>query len=75
MRRRIKSQSTPVLRKAAASGASAARKAFPAWEDAAEGLVGWSTVTPRVRDGLILRPVRCGRSAGGRALIDGPAGR
>ncbi len=76
MRRRLKPQSTRVLRKAATLGSAVARRSlFPAWQDTGEGEVVFSTVVPRVRDGLILRPVRSGRSAGGRGLIDGPAGR
>lgn len=75
MRRRIKTQPTQLLRKAAASGSVAARKSFPAWVDASEGSIVFSAVVPRVRDGLILRPVRRGRSASGRGLPDGPAGR
>ena len=75
MRRRINTQSTPMLRKAAASGSVSARKSFPAWVDANEGAMVFSAVMPRVRDGLILRPVRRGKSASGRGLPDGPAGR
>ena len=75
MRRRIKTQSTQVLRRAATSGAVSARKSFPAWVDANEGAMVFSAVMPRVRDGLILRPVRRGKSAGGRGLPHGPAGR
>jgi hypothetical protein len=43
--------------------------------DANEGAMVFSAVMPRVRDGLILRPVRRGKSAGGRGLPNGPAGR
>lgn len=50
------------LRKASVA-AVAPRRAFPAWIDASEGgtMPAALTVTPRVRDGLVLRVVPKGK--------------
>jgi hypothetical protein len=57
---KVKALATSVpLRKTATSSSTAARRNFPAWIDATEGIVAFParTVTPRVRDGLVLRTV------------------
>ena len=61
MRRLVKTKLTParaLLRKAKV-GLAASGRAFPAWVDAAERGTSFSaaSVTPRVRDGLVLRLV------------------
>ena len=55
----------------------AARRAFPAWIDATERGVAFSAVgvTPRVRDGLVLRVVSKKLSARTRSSSDGPGAR
>mgnify|MGYP001618207034 CR=1 FL=1 len=47
------------LRKSALSASAAARRGYPAWIDASERAVPFPaiTVTPRVRDALVLRKV------------------
>ena len=47
------------LRKSALSASAASRRGFPAWIDAGERSVAFTAaaVTPRVRDGLVLRKV------------------
>ena len=57
---KVKALATRVpVRKAALSASPAARRPFPAWIDAAETVVTFParSVTPRVRDGLVLRTV------------------
>ncbi len=57
MRRTIKAKSTRVpLRKTALTASAAARRSYPAWVDAAEGMA-FSVAVPRVRDALVLRLV------------------
>lgn len=48
-----------LLRKSALSASAASRRSFPAWIDSAEHGVAFTVkaVTPRVRDGLVLRTV------------------
>lgn len=63
------------LRKAAASTA-APRRAFPAWIDANDaGAVPNLTVTPRVRDGLILRVVPKGKPVSSKGASHGSGAR
>lgn len=62
MRRPIKIKplsSLGQLRKSALSASAAARRAYPAWIDASEHAVAFTavSVTPRVRDALVLRTV------------------
>ena len=66
MRRKVKTLATRViLRKAVTSATAAARRPFPAWIDAGEHGVAFSaaTVSPRIRDGLVLRTVAKTKSA------------
>jgi hypothetical protein len=52
------------IRKSAAAAAGASRRSFPAWIDAGDRGVSFSaikSVTPRVRDALVLRVVSKGR--------------
>ncbi len=65
---KIKPVSTRIpLRKAVTSGSAASRRHFPAWIDSGDRarLVMASIVTPRVRDGLVLRAVPTKRNASG----------
>jgi hypothetical protein len=68
---KVKSLATRVpLRKAAMSASAAARRAFPAWIDAADGTTFAAMVMPRVRSALVLRTVQKSahpRSAGQHA--------
>ena len=58
MRRKPKVSPRRVVRRAATSATAAARRSFPAWIDASEHAVPFAAVvTPRVRDGLVLRVV------------------
>lgn len=73
MRRKTKTLATRVvLRKAATSATAAARRPFPAWIDAGERGVAFSAavVSPRVRDGLVLRTVAQAKSARSAKLPD-----
>jgi hypothetical protein len=62
------------LRKAATSGSAVSRRNFPAWIDASDGdAFSTNTVTPRVRDALVLRkvtrkPAQTGGTSGGRTV-------
>jgi len=63
MRRAVKVKSAAAghipLRKSALTSSAAARRGFPAWIDASERTVAFPavSVTPRVRDALVLRAV------------------
>lgn len=59
-----------LLRKSALSASAASRRTFPAWIDSAEHGVAFTVkgVTPRVRDGLVLRKV-----IRRKAKVKGPA--
>jgi len=50
--------------------ASGSRRAFPAWIDAGSGPAFVAIVTPRVRDGLVLRLVTQAKSGHGRNASD-----
>ena len=58
------------LRKSALSATAASRRSFPAWIDADDTSVAFTarTVSPRVRDGLVLRIVR--KSKGSKKSSD-----
>jgi len=59
------------LRKAATSASAASRRNFPAWIDASDGAAfSANTVTPRVRDALVLRKVN-GKTAQPGGTSDG----
>lgn len=64
------------LRKAA-TPAAAPRRAFPAWIDASEGgpALPALTVTPRVRDGLVLRVVPKRKLTPAKGSSHGPGAR
>ena len=68
MRRPTKVKASRVLlRKAALSASPASRRPFPAWIVADESGVAFpakAAVTPRVRDGLVLRRVSKKKSSG-----------
>ena len=67
-----------LARKAKVATAVQPRRAFPAWIDATERGVAFSAagVTPRVRDGLVLRLVaRKKKIASSRRTSDGPGAR
>lgn len=55
----------------------APRRAFPAWIDSAEGglAVSATPVTPRVRDGLVLRVVSHKKPVAARSLSHGAGAR
>jgi hypothetical protein len=74
MRRKIKTLSTRVApRKSAMTAGAASRRAFPAWIDANEhGVAFAATVTPRIRDGLVLRAVATKKIAGPKNSSDAP---
>jgi hypothetical protein len=76
MRPLPKIKSAPVhipLRKAAITASPAARRPYPAWIDAADPIAAFpaTVVTPRVRDGLILRQVLKAKSRNPKPLSDG----
>jgi hypothetical protein len=50
--------------------AAAPRRAFPAWIDSSAGSSFAALVTPRVRDGLILRLVAQAKTGAGRTASD-----
>ncbi len=60
------------LRKAAMSASAASRRGFPAWIDAGERGVAFNatTVTPRIRDGLVLRRIGQQKSGDARSFSD-----
>ena len=62
-----------ILRKSALTAAAAGRRGFPAWIDASERIVAFPavSVTPRVRDGLVLRPVAKGKATKSKGPING----
>ena len=67
-----------LARKAAVAMAAPARRAFPPWIDAGERGVALAAtgVTPRVRDGLVLRMVgQKSKTAVARNSSDGPGAR
>jgi hypothetical protein len=76
---KVKALSTRVpLRKAAMSAAALSRRPFPAWIAADEGGVAFSAkpaVSPRVRDGLVLRLVSKKKHFPARSLPDAHGGR
>lgn len=62
------------LRKSALSASAASRRPFPAWIAADESGVAFparAAVTPRVRDGLVLRTVAKKKSTGTKGSSDG----
>jgi hypothetical protein len=61
-----------MLRKSALSATAASRRSFPAWIDANEHGVAFSArvVTPRVRDGLVLRTVLQRKAAKGKGATN-----
>jgi hypothetical protein len=62
-----------LVRKAALTASSASRRSFPAWIDAADGATfSAATVTPRVRDALVLRAVGKKKSNARSEAPDGP---
>lgn len=77
MRRKVKTLPSRVpLRKAVTSSTAAARRPFPAWIDAGSGVAfSAALVSPRVRDGLVLRTVALKKSAGLRNPSDAPGRR
>lgn len=64
--------SVAMIRKSALSAAPAARRSFPAWIDSSERAVAFpaASVTPRVRDALVLRTVAKGKSGKGKEASD-----
>jgi hypothetical protein len=55
------------------SASAAARRGFPAWIDADDNVVSFSAkriVTPRVRDGLVLRTVSKNLTSGAKRISD-----
>ena len=80
MRRTVKVKALATrlpIRKAALTASPAARRPFPAWIDASEGAVAFpaAVVTPRVRDGLVLRTVAKKSSAKSKGPNDAPGAR
>lgn len=71
---KIKALATHVpLRKAALSASPASRRPFPAWIAADESGVAFPVrvlVTPRVRDGLVLRRVTRNKASSVKGSID-----
>ena len=74
---KVKALTTRVpVRKAALSGSSSTRRNFPAWIDASEGVAAFpARVTPRVRDGLVLRALVKSKSEQPENRAHGPSGR
>ena len=73
---KVKALSTRVpVRKAALSASAASRRPFPAWIDANDGPAFPVTVTPRVRNALVLRTVSKKKSANPRTASDGAGAR
>ena len=69
---KVKALSTRVpLRKAAMTASAASRRPFPAWiVDDAGVAFSARTVTPRLRQGLVLRVVAKKKNAGAKHLPD-----
>lgn len=66
---KVKTLATVPLRKTAMTAAAASRRAFPALVDHDEGgvaLPAKTAVTPRVRDGLVLRLVSKNKVSGAK---------
>jgi hypothetical protein len=61
-----------MVRKSALTASAAARRSFPAWIDASEHGVAFTAgvVSPRVRDGLVLRTVVNRKSAKSKGPSD-----
>lgn len=75
---KIKSGSQHVpLRKAVLTASAAARRGFPAWIDSDERIASFpaTVVTPRVRDGLVLRTVSKAKPRKAKGLTDGASSR
>jgi len=75
---KIKSGSQHVpLRKSALTASAAARRGFPAWIDSDERIASFqaTVVTPRVRDGLVLRMVSKAKPRKAKGLPDGASNR
>jgi hypothetical protein len=76
---KVKALATHVpLRKAVVTGSAASRRGFPAWIDAAEGVVAFpakAAATPRVRDGLVLRKVSKKKSSSAKGSRHGDSAR
>jgi hypothetical protein len=67
---RLNRESKLLPPKTPAAPAAAPRRAFPAWIDAGAGPSFAAVVTPRVRDGLILRLVAQAKPGHGRTASD-----
>jgi hypothetical protein len=76
---KVKALATRVpRRKSASSGSDAARRAFPAWIEADEGVVALPAkagAMPRVRDALVLRTVSKNKSSRTKASRHGDRAR
>jgi hypothetical protein len=66
-----------LLRKATSASSAGLRRVFPAWIDASDHGLPFSavTVTPRVRDGLVLRQVAKGKPGGAKGSTHAHPGR
>lgn len=66
-----------LLRKGTSASTVGSRRAFPAWIDASEHGLPFPavTVTPRVRDGLVLRKVAKGKPGGAKGATHAHPGR
>lgn len=63
--------SRSVRRKSAMTASAASRRPFPAWIDAGEGVGFVKSVTPRVRDALVLRAVKQQKTSTARSVAHG----
>ncbi len=65
------------LRKSVLTASAAARRGFPAWIDSAERIASFpaTVVTPRVRDGLVLRMVSKAKPRKAKGPTDGASNR
>jgi len=74
---KVKAVSTRVpLRKTAMSASASSRRSFPAWIDAADGATfSATTVSPRLRNALVLRTVTTKKPANPRSASHGPGAR
>lgn len=76
---KVKALATRVpLRKSALTASAASRRPFPAWIAADENGVAFparAAVTPRVRDGLVLRTVARKKSTSSKGTSDGHGAR
>ncbi len=76
---KVKTLATRVpLRKSALTASAASRRPFPAWIVADENGVAFparAAVTPRVRDGLVLRTVARKKSTNSKGTSDGHGAR